>query len=396
MNETEQIPLTRSQKQGIFTAIAVTGSAALGFGYSAPLISQNLERMTASGAILGWIIAVGAITTILLTPFVPKVLSKFNAKWVLAFSLILGAATIPLLKIFMYPEAWFIIRFIEGCAFTVLFVVAETWINQLAPEHLRGRILGMYGTALAGGFGIGSAIAVFTGIDGWFPFQFGAGLFLIGLLPLILLRRSDNVTPPPREHSRFSSTLKIMLLAPSLMACGIVFGAFEQVIFHFLPVYTTRLGNTEHMARIMLLIATLGNVLFQYPMGILADKVNREKLLVVLMAIACIGPVAMALAGANLALLAVLVFFYVGLTAALYTVGLVLLAERFKGHSMAAANAAFIFAYGIGSFIIPPICGIMMDIFVPFGLMWVMAALGACGFCVIFTRNHMRKPRQNG
>ncbi|PHR94227.1 MAG: hypothetical protein COA69_01115 [Robiginitomaculum sp.] len=388
--------LSRAQKNGIITAITCTGSAALGFGYSAPLISQNLERMTSSGALLGWLISIGAVTTILLTPFVPKLLNRFNAKWIMVLALIFGALSIPLFKIFMYPEAWFVIRFIEGCAFTILFVVAETWINQLAPEHLRGRILGMYGTALAGGFGLGSGIAVFTGIDGWFPFLFGANLFLLGLIPFILLRTATNVVPPPKEHSRFSSTLKIILAAPSLIACGIVFGAIEQVIFHFLPVYATRLGNTEHMARILLLIATLGNALFQYPMGMLTDRINREKLMVFLMGVAFIGPVFMALAGTNFYLLAGFVFFYIGLTTAIYTVGLVLLAERFKGHTMSAANAAFIFAYGIGSFIVPPICGIMMDVFRPYGFMWTLAALGACGFILVWVRNHLRKPRQNG
>ena len=178
----------------------------------------------------------------------------------------------------------------------------------------------------------------------------------------------------------------IMMAAPAIMMCAVVFGAIEQTMIYFLPVYDTRLGHTEHAARILLLIAAVGNALFQLPMGMLADKVNRNRLTIFLMSIAFIGPVLMAGVGANFAALAVLAFFYIGLTTALYTVGLVQLGERFKGPDLSAANAGFIVAYGIGSLIIPPIAGKLMDIFNPYGFMWTMAGLGLAGLIVVTIR----------
>ncbi|MBL4871389.1 MAG: MFS transporter, partial [Robiginitomaculum sp.] len=178
----------------------------------------------------------------------------------------------------------------------------------------------------------------------------------------------------------------IMKAAPAIMMCGIVFGAIEQSMMYFLPVYDTRLGHTEHAARILLLVAAIGNALFQLPMGMLADKMNKNLLTAILMSIACLGPFFMLLVGDNFIALAVLVFFYIGLTTALYTVGLVQLGERFKGHKLAAANAGFIIAYGIGSLITPPLAGIMMDIFNPYGFMWTMSGLGAVGFGVVMVR----------
>ncbi|PHR56988.1 MAG: hypothetical protein COA43_12785 [Robiginitomaculum sp.] len=398
-----QVPeatMSRSQKLGIITAILAMGSASLGFGYSAPVIAQNLERMTSSGALLGWLISVGAVMSILITPITPKLLSKFNAKWIMVIALIIGALCFPLYKLFWSVNAWFLVRLVQSSAFAILFVVVETWINQLAPDHLRGRILGMYGTALAGGFGIGSGIAVFvatfTGIESWPTYLIGGSLFLIGLVPFIFLKGATNVVPPPKEHAGFKPIIIIVFAAPSLMACGIVFGAIEQLIFHFIPVYVTRLGNTEHMGRMLLLVATIGNALFQYPMGMLADRVNREKLMLGLMGVAFIGPIFMVMAGDHFVLLGCLLFLYVGLATAIYTVGLVLLAERFHGPRIAAANAAFIFAYAVGSLIIPPVSGIMMDIFVPYGFMWTLAGLGCAGFSVVFVRKLMKKPRQNG
>jgi len=387
MNRSQKMNLP--QKQGIITAISCTGFIALAWGLSSPIISQNLERMTDSGVLLGWLISLAAVATILSTPFVPKLMSRFNARSVMIVCLVIGATTTPMLKIFMNPLAWFVIKFIASCAFTIVFVIAEIWINQLAPEHLRGRIMGMYGAALAGGMGIGSGLAVKTGIDGWSPFLITAAVNFAAVLPFIVMRNAKQVVATSKKDARFGIIFKIMRTAPTIMMCGIVFGAIEQSLIYFLPVYHTRLGHSEEAGRILLLIAAFGIVLFQYPMGVLADKMNRKRLTVILMGVAALGPVAIVFAGSNFALIATLAFFYAGLTTALYTVGLVRLGEQFKGKQLAVANAGFIVAYGIGSLVVPPIAGKMIDVYSPAGFMWTMAGLGLTGLVV--TVLHFRR-----
>lgn len=381
MNE----PLSKSQKQGIMTAIICTGLIAIAWGLSAPLIAQHLERMTGSGQLLGTLIALAAFATMILPPIVPKLMHYFAPKKVLLACLLLGAMTIPLLKVFMFPSAWMIIKFISSALFTIVFVIAEIWINQLAPEHLRGRIMGVYGASLAGGMGLGSGFAVLTGIDGWLPFIICTFIYLAAFIPFILWRKAENIKQSSSDNSKISLMFKIMIAAPAIMMMGIVFGAIEQIMIYFLPVYETRLGGTEAMGRTLLLIAALGNFLFQIPMGILADKMNRKTLALILMTMATFGPVLMIIVAGHFYLLAIIAFVYMGMTTALYTVGLVRLGERFKGEKLAAANAAFITAYGIGSLFVPPISGKMMDIYNPHGFLWTMAALGGIGLAVLLT-----------
>ncbi|MEE9272932.1 MAG: MFS transporter [Robiginitomaculum sp.] len=378
--------MTQEQKQGIYTAIGTTFMLALAWGLSSPLISQHLERMTGSGTLLGWLISLAAMGTIITTPFVPKLLSRFSARSVMIMCLFLGSLTILALKVSMDTTAWLVIKFFGSCFFTIIFVIAEIWINQLAPDHLRGRLFGFYGAALAGGMGLGSGLAVLTGIDGWMPWLVCFFINLCALLPFIIWYRAEKIKKTPKEDARFSVIIKIILAAPAIMVCAVVFGAIEQSMIYFLPVYDTRLGHSEDMGRKLLLIAAIGNASFQIPMGMLADKINRNRLTIFLMAIAVLGPIAMTLVGSNFAALAALAFFYIGLTTALYTVGLVQLGERFKGHKLSAANAAFIVAYGIGSLLTPPIAGKMMDIYSPEGFMWTMAVLGAFGFFIVTVR----------
>ena len=62
--------------------------------------------------------------------------------------------------------------------------------------------------------------------------------------------------------------------------------------------------------------------------------------------------------------------------------------ERFTGGAIAAANAAFIFAYGLGSLVAPPLAGQGMDGLGPEGLMWIMSAIAGAYLLFLLLRRH--------
>ncbi len=75
----------------------------------------------------------------------------------------------------------------------------------------------------------------------------------------------------------------------------------EMSLSALLPVYGVRSGLSEASAAAMLTSGYLGALAFQLPIGWLADRMNRNLLLIVLMAIGLAGtlllPVMMALGG---------------------------------------------------------------------------------------------------
>ena len=66
-----------------------------------------------------------------------------------------------------------------------IFTAGEAWINQLAGDVGRGRIIGIYAAALSAGFGIGPLILSLTGIEGWAPFLVNAAITALATLPLL-------------------------------------------------------------------------------------------------------------------------------------------------------------------------------------------------------------------
>ena len=70
-----------------------------------------------------------------------------------------------------------------------------------------------------------------------------------------------------------------------------------------------------------------------------------------------------------------LLFFWGGIGMGIYTIGLTLIGERFKGAQLASANAAFVMLYSIGLLGGPLAEGVALDAWNPHGLMVVLCCI---------------------
>lgn len=366
----------KARTRSLIAAILCAALAGAGFGLLMPLVSLNLEAMTGSGAVVGANATAAALSTIVMTPLIPFLLSRLPARAAMASASVftgLGIAAFPFL-----PDiyAWWVLRFVTGCAVTLIFVGSETWINQLAkPEH-RASLLAAYATVLSAGFGSGGLMLAALGSQGYAPWFAGAAIFIFGAIPILILRGPDLI-PPTAGETGLKALVGAARLAPPAILAGLVFGAMETGVFTLVPVYAERLGFAEAMVGIIVAAAALGGIALQIPVGRIADRVGRLTTLRAVAAAGVVLPLLTALAGATLTLLLPMVFLFAGLASAFYTLGLALMGERVQPGALASANAAFIFAYGIGSLVGPPVMGAAMDGFDPFGLMIAFSVLAA-------------------
>ena len=365
-----------ARTRSLTAAILCAALAGAGFGLLMPLVSLNLEAMTGSGAVVGGNATAAAISTIVMTPLIPFLFSRLPPRAAMA-----GASAFTGLGIAAFPVlpdvyAWWVLRFVTGCAVTIIFVGSETWINQLARPESRASLLAVYATVLSAGFGSGGLILAALGAEGYAPWLAGAAIFLAGALPVALLR-GPGLVPPQAGDAGLKALIGAARLAPPAILAGLVFGAMETAVYTLVPVYAEGLGFAAATVGIIVAAAAMGGIALQIPVGRFADRAGRLTTLRAVAAGGIVLPLLAALAGANLALLLPLVFLFAGLSSAFYTLGLALIGERVQAGALAAANAAFIFAYGLGSLIGPPAMGAAMDGFDPFGLMIAFSALAA-------------------
>lgn len=363
-----------ARTRSLAAAILAAALSGCGFGLLMPLISLNLEAMTGSGIVVGANGAAAAISTIVATPFIPALLARFNARLLMAVCAVLTGLGILAFPFVPDVTAWWILRFLAGTTVTVVFVGSETWINQLARPEGRATLLAVYAATLSAGFGSGGLILAGVGANGFTPWIVGASIFFAGAIPLVMLK-GPGLKPPEAGQTGLKAMGGVLRLAPAAILAGLIFGAMETSIFALIPVYAARIGFDVTLIGYLMAAGALGGIALQVPVGRLADRTGHLRTLRLVALAALILPLGIALAQGNLWLLFPLVFVFAGISSAFYTVGLALVGERVKAGAMAAANSAFIFAYGVGSLIGPPAAGAAMDGFNPWGLMAAFSVL---------------------
>ncbi|MGX6647635.1 MFS transporter [Maricaulaceae bacterium MS644] len=379
-----------ARTRSLISAILCAALAGCGFGLMMPLISLNLEAMTGSGAVVGANAAAAALSTIAATPLIPPLLSRIPPRAAIVGATLITGAGIAAFPLFPDVGVWFVLRFAVGLTVTLIFVASETWINQLAKPESRATLLAVYATVLSGGFGSGGVILAVLGSEGFAPWLAGAAIFFVGAIPILVLK-GPGLEPPSAEDSGPRAMVRAARLAPAAILAGLVFGALETGVFSLVPVYAERLGFSEMMVGLLVATGAFGAIAMQIPMGKFADAAGRLTTLRLIAAAAVVLALAIAVAGARAWAVFPLVFAYVGLASAFYTVGLALMGERVRIGELATANAAFIFAYGVGSLIGPPIAGAAMDGFDPYGLMIAFAVFAALYLVIAWREKDIAK-----
>jgi len=265
------------------------------------------------------------------------------------------------------------LRFVIGIAGGVLWVCGDTWVNAVASERVRGRIVAIYGVAVAGGFSLGPLVLTVTGTEGVAPFLVSSAIILLSALPLLPVVRISPVLHGEQAGGMFH----YFALARLPMLMGTVYALSEGILLTFLALYGIERGLSETRTLYLIAVMGIGGMLGQLPIGWLADHMNRmllASLAVLVVAVAAVAiPVAITLPTWNLI---VLVFLGAAMTG-VYTIGMVMIGEQFKAADLAAASALYGLMFGVGSILGPVVGGVVVKVLPADGMPLSIAAIYA-------------------
>lgn len=361
--------------RSLVAAIACGALSAVGFGLAVPALALNLDDWGLTRSSIGLFTTAAGISTILFTPIVPILLRWFGVHTVMRGAVFLGAVLLVAFPVFEHPVAWLVIRFAFAAVLTALFVSSEAWLIELAPPHRRSLVIGVYASALAGCYGLGGLIIGAVGYAGLAPFAIGAGIFLLGLVPLAL--DGPGATPPAKEGAGLAAMGGAFVAAPLIFVAPFVMAAIETALFNLGPLYVRDIQLGDAVAGYVITAMALGNVVLQLPIGWLADRIGAYTVLLIAAVAAVAGPLLVLAAGAQVWALYAALFVYSGLVTALYATALALMGRRFPADRLASANAGFAMAYGMGQLVSPASAGPAMDAVGPQGLLWTLAVIAA-------------------
>ena len=367
----------------LVSAISTVTIVGVGLSLTMTLLALRLGEQGYSARAIGLNPTAGGLAILAGAALVPALVRWMRVKTLLIFALLMSGLSLLSFALTNDYWVWLAIRTVFSGALSVLFVTSEYWINAIAPPRHRGFVLGFYMTSLAGGFAVGPGILGFVGTAGAAPFLVATAFFALGALPIVLW--SGKV--PEVKTTRPVPVFAFLTSVPVATLAGLVHGAIETASLGLLPVYALRAGLRPETGALFVTLFAFGNVLFQFPLGIASDQMDRRKLLVWLASLGLVGAIALAFAGpSHFSLFCVLLVLWGGIVGSLYAVGLAHLGSRYAGPELASANAAFVMLYSLGMLGGPPIAGLGMDLVSPNGFFFSIAGLLVLYLCFVCGR----------
>ena len=348
-------------------------------GINLPLSSLTLQTWGTSTSVIGFAASMTGLATVVITPFFSKLINRFGQMGIMRFCLVVLPIAIAFLPVFQNIYIWFLLRFIIGVVATGVWLLSEVWINALAEDQHRGKIIALYSSLISLGLIVGVVISSLIPIETGGGFYVSAGIAVISAIPLW---KMDDL--PDFDVVEDISFYKYLVTAPGLMGSSWIMGFLYAATAALLPIFALPFveGDYAQSSRTVAWLAS-GELTIPLFVGWLADRYDKTRLMIY---ISCVSVIALAILPAifDIAVMRFLFLFIIGGSImSFYSLGLTLLGQEFKGKVLASANASFIFFLSLGEILGPPVVGAAMDLFGNNAFGWFMALIGLI-YLIIF------------
>lgn len=346
----------------LLLAALVLGVSIVGLciGSTVPVVALRLYQAGASNVHIGVMSALPAAGMMLSAFLVDWICQRLSRRHIYLGCFALSTLSVAAVEFFastVYGLA--LARLVMGLAAGIIIILGESWVNEIAEDHHRGRVVAIYTTCFTVFQLLGPGMVALFGTAG--PQVIGvviAGhLLALGMIWFTLPRQEGY---HGHSQSKTFSVLGFIQVAPALCMGIIFFSFFDSVILSMFPVYAADHGYAIKFAALMVTVILLGDAAFQFPLGWLSDNVARPIIYlgcgVLSLAIGVCLPWLM-----NYPFLLWPSLVVLGAVAGgVYTLAIILIGEGFKGPDLVTANASAGFLWGVGSLLGPLVSGAAM------------------------------------
>ncbi len=190
-----------------------------------------------------------------------------------AVAVSLGSASAIAHLIWVGILPWLVFRAATGFSLSVMFVVAESWLNSSSTSSNRGRLLSIYSVVYIVSMGAGQPLVVFFPPSGFEVFGITTILISFCLIPVA----SMPVTGEPSANREPPRLIRTFMKSPLAGSGVIVAGIMAGATWSLTPLYGQQVGMDSGAIGVLMLIVSLGSMAFQFPLGWVSDKKSRRR-----------------------------------------------------------------------------------------------------------------------
>lgn len=277
-----------------------------------------------------------------------------------------------------YPLLWIGARALYGFAICGLFVVAQSWLNDVIANAIRGRVMAVFYVAYTAGLGVGYYTLALIDIEGAQAPLIGIAFTALSILPVGLTRLAQ---PPPPQGASVALG-KAWRISPVGVAGMLAVGGLSMAISGFAPIHATAKGYSQADVALLLSSMPVGTLILQIPLGWISDRTDRRYVLIVASALAAAaGMLALGFDGGALAALVVIYVVWDGASESIYSLSSAHAADRAPKEDMVALSSSLLFAWSLSGFIVPGIVTVLSAVFGTQAFIHVTIAI-AGAFCL--------------
>jgi MFS family permease len=284
------------------------------------------------------------------------------------------SASVLITGVYDSPIVWILMRSSTGFCFAGLYVVAESWLNGLASNTFRGRLLAMYNVVTIGAYGAGQLLVFNFDARTLTGFAFAAVVSSLAVIPVVM---SEQAATPNVDNHTHITMRELAKIVPTGAGTILLVGLAHGGMLGMAVIYATREGLGVGRVGILIAAINLGGMALTWPISSASDDLDRRIIGVLsTLAVIVLGLVMLTQTPSSWFTTALL-FAIGGFSFPLYAVGGAYTNDWVSQEQMGAAASQLVTLYGFGAMIGPLVAAPFLDIIGTQGFAWSIISLHA-------------------
>lgn len=279
------------------------------------------------------------------------------------FSALTAATTLAYVA-FHHPTAWLVLRMVNGFCIAGLTSAIESWLNTRSSNETRGRVLSFYMLTFFLATAAGQTLVNLAAVGAPDLFMLAAALIGLSLIPVAMTRLGE----PNLSDSRVLKIRDLYSASPVGVVGAGVAGLMVGSFYALGVVFALKIGLGASEAALFMSVVVLGGLVFQLPIGVLADRYDRR----VVMAGALMGVgiawgtlASFVASGLPFAALLLVGAVFGGAMSSVYPLCVAQTFDHLERRYYVAASGRLLMVYSIGATVGPLLASALMSLYGP-------------------------------
>ncbi len=300
----------------------------------------------------------------------PQIVGRVGHVRVYAGLASVAAAVLLAVPAMVTVGLWVALRILLGFCMAGIYVTAESWLNAVSTNEIRGRMLALYLLIVNLSVGGSQLLLPIADPRTVAPFAIAAVLFSLSVVPLTL-----SVAPAP-SHTFEKQAIpirQIVQTVPVGAATAVVNGLVNGILAAIGAAYATSVGMSLAATGTFVGAAFVGGLILQFPLGWISDRFPRRKVILATTSVAGALAVVAALVDPLSRVMPMVMLVYAAVAFPMYSIGISHVQDQVPKELLIPASAALLAFYGAGSITGPLVASVIIQATGPSAFWWTIA-----------------------